>query len=207
MRLRKVLKDSFAGILKAQSQVLVVVKGFCEQTELEKYYDIYDISELDMSDALREFDATEFEDPESLKSLKILAARFNIVRRMFLCALLALDTNEESTDLLRWTTAVESLRNMNIATKDAFNKLQRTLSEEECELTIKALFLEDHADEIHSVSNATNSEGAAYTRERALAVPDAKTKLHVFWDPWLAGQAPASAGGVRPRLERRSRYL
>lgn len=109
--------------------------GFCEQTELEKYYDIYDISELDMSDALREFDATDFDDTESLRTLKILAARFNIVRKMFLCAMLALDANGEGPDLLRWTTAVEGLRSMNIATRDAFSSLQSILGEQECKLS------------------------------------------------------------------------
>lgn len=134
--MRKALRDSFVSILKAHSQVSGVVKGFCEQTELEKYYDIYDIGELDMSDAIREFDAAEFDDPESLRTLKILAARFNTVRKMFLCAMLALDANGEGTDLLRWTTAVEGLRSMNIATKDGFNKLQRILGEEECKLIV-----------------------------------------------------------------------
>lgn len=139
VRLRKALKDSFVGILQAHSQVSSVVQGFCEQTELEKYYDIYDISELDMSDALREFDAAEFDDPESVRTLKILAARFNIVRKMFLCAMLALDANGEGTDLLRWTTAVEALQSMNSATKDAFSRLQKILSEEECKPIIPIL--------------------------------------------------------------------
>jgi hypothetical protein len=109
-----------------------LVKGFSEQTELEKYYDMYDITDLDMSDALQGFSESEFEDSESLRTLKILAARFHTTRKMLLCALLALDANGEAPDLLRWTTAVEVLRSLNETTKCAFQKLQDILSEAEC---------------------------------------------------------------------------
>lgn len=109
-----------------------LIKGFSEQTELEKYFDMYDINDLDMSDALQGFSEAEFEDPESLRTLKILAARFHTTRKMLLCALLALDANGEGPDLLRWTTAVEVLRNLNQSTKSAYQKLQCILSEAEC---------------------------------------------------------------------------
>lgn len=109
-----------------------LVQGFSEQTELEKYYDMYDINDLDMSDALQGFTEGEFDDAESLRTLKILAARFHTTRKMLLCALLALDANGEGSDLLRWTTAVEVLRNLNETTQAAFQKLQGILSEAEC---------------------------------------------------------------------------
>ena len=61
--------------------------------------------------------------------MKILAARFQTIRKLFLCALLALDANGEEPDLLRWTTAVEALRKLNTSTKAAYSKLQAILSE------------------------------------------------------------------------------
>jgi hypothetical protein len=109
-----------------------LVKGLSEQTELEKYYDMYDINDLDISDALQGFSESEFEDSESLRTLKILAARFHTSRKMLLCALLALDANGEGSDLLRWTTAVEVLRSLNQTTHGAFQKLQGILSDAEC---------------------------------------------------------------------------
>lgn len=113
-------------------QMANLVQGFSEQTELEKYYDMYDINDLDMSDALQGFTEGEFDDAESLRTLKVLAARFHTTRKMLLCALLALDANGEGSDLLRWTTAVEVLRNLNETTRAAFQKLQGILSEAEC---------------------------------------------------------------------------
>ncbi|KAF7557860.1 hypothetical protein G7046_g5945 [Stylonectria norvegica] len=131
VRLRKALRRSFAEVLQTYNQVCTVVKGFAEQTDLEKYYDIYDISDFDMSDALRGFSEEEFDDVESLRTLKILAARFFTVRKLFLCVLLALDASGDANDLLRWTTAVEALRSLNESTKTVYERLQTILGEEE----------------------------------------------------------------------------
>ncbi|KAL3962046.1 hypothetical protein ACCO45_003569 [Purpureocillium lilacinum] len=121
----------WATPLKTYNHISSVVRAFSEQTELEKYYDMYDVTDLDMSDALQGFSEDEFDDPESLRTLKILAARFHTTRKMLLCALLAFDANGESTDLLRWSTAVESLRSLNKTTKESYLKMQSILSEEE----------------------------------------------------------------------------
>ncbi|KAK7459211.1 hypothetical protein CaCOL14_002840 [Colletotrichum acutatum] len=131
VRLRRALRACFADVIPAYDQTVAVVKGFSEQLDLEKYYDIYDISDFDMSDAQQGFKENEFEDTESLRTLKILAARFHTIRKMFLCALLALDASGESDDLLKWTTTVEAVRTLNTATQRAFDNLKRLLSDEE----------------------------------------------------------------------------
>lgn len=112
-----------------------MVKGFSEQLDLEKYYDIYDISDLDMSDARQGIADLESEDAESLRTFKISAARFHTTRKMFLCALLAMDANGDSNDLMRWTTAVEALRTINSVTASSYERLKNILSEEECKST------------------------------------------------------------------------
>lgn len=131
VRLRKALKASLSEVLDEYIQVTTVVKGFSEQTDLEKYLDIYEISDFDISDANRGFSEEEFDDPESLRALKIVVSRFHTVRKVFLCALLALDASGEDQDLLRWTTAVEALRSLNETTSAAHAKLRDILIEEE----------------------------------------------------------------------------
>ncbi|EON96922.1 putative proliferating cell nuclear antigen protein [Phaeoacremonium minimum UCRPA7] len=131
VRLRKALKTSFKDMLLKYEQTFDVVKGFSEQLDLEKYHDIYDISDLDISDALQGFKESEFEDTESLRTLKIVAARFHTMRKMFLCALLALEAHGDNSDFLRWTTAVEGLRVLNEATSESYERLRTILSEEE----------------------------------------------------------------------------
>ncbi|PFH59763.1 hypothetical protein XA68_11918 [Ophiocordyceps unilateralis] len=131
VRLRKVLKDSLGDALTKYIQASNVVKGFSEQTELEKYYDLYDVGDFDMSDALQGYCETEFEDPESVRSLKILTARFHTTRKMIFCALLALDANGEAIELLRWGAAYEALRGLNTTTKACYDRMRAMLSEEE----------------------------------------------------------------------------
>lgn len=130
-RLRKNLRITLSEVLDSYIQVSTVVRGFAEQTDLEKYLDIYEISDFDISDANRGFGEDEFEDNESLRTLKIVTSRFHTVRKVFLCSLLALDASGESQDLMRWTTAVEALRSLNKSTKGGFARLQGILSEQE----------------------------------------------------------------------------
>lgn len=131
VRLRKALRLCFAESIEAYEQTSGVVRRFCEQLNLEKYQDIYDISDLDISDARQGLAGTDDEDAESLRSLKISAARFHTIRKVFLCALLALDTSGDSSDLLRWTTVVEAIRALNAATTTSYQRVKSILSEEE----------------------------------------------------------------------------
>ncbi|OAR00233.1 hypothetical protein LLEC1_06457 [Akanthomyces lecanii] len=131
VRLRNVLKARLAEVLQQYDRLATLVQGFSEQTELEKYYDMYDISDFDIQDARQGYNENEFEDSESLRTLKILAARFYTMRKMLLCAMLALDASGERNDLLRWTAAVEALQELNKTTKAAYKKIQDILSEEQ----------------------------------------------------------------------------
>ncbi|OLN88665.1 hypothetical protein CCHL11_01883 [Colletotrichum chlorophyti] len=131
VRLRRALRACFADVIPSYDQTVAVVKGFSEQLDLDKYYDIYDISDFDISDAKQGFKENEFDDTESLRTLKILAARFHTIRKMFLCALLALEASGDSSDLLKWTSTVEAIRTLNSVTQHAFEVLKRLLSEEE----------------------------------------------------------------------------
>ncbi|CRK12646.1 hypothetical protein BN1723_001894 [Verticillium longisporum] len=62
----------------------------------------------------------------------VAASRFHTMRKMALCALLALDASGDSSDLMRWTTAVEALRALNLSTSSSFERLKTILSEQEC---------------------------------------------------------------------------
>ena len=144
-RLRKTLSRTLADALESYIQVSAVVRGFAEQTDLEKYLDIYEISDFDISDANNrrsfsppidggdEASSPSSDDAESLRALKIATSRLHTVRKVFLCSLLALDASGESNDLLPWTAAVEALRSLNKSTKDAYVRLRDILSQEECE--------------------------------------------------------------------------
>lgn len=132
-RLRKALKGRFFDMIENYMKVSSEIKAFAEQLDLEKYHDIYDIGEFDISDAMQGFSEKEFDDPESLRSLKIAAARFHTIRKILLCSLLAFDATGDSTDFLRWSTALEGLRSLNEVTAQSFERIRQILSDEESE--------------------------------------------------------------------------
>ncbi len=99
--------------------------------DLEKYYDIYDISDADFADAMLGYTDKEFDDAESVRVLKIFAARFHTIRKIFLCCLMALDARGGKPDLLRWTTALDEIHAVAAITFTAEARLRQILNEEE----------------------------------------------------------------------------
>lgn len=131
-RLRKAIKESLGDALTRYGQASNVVRGFSEATQLEKYYDMYDVSDFDVSDALQGPGEADSDDAESLRALKVLAARFHTTRKMLLCGLLALDAGGQGGELLRWGAAVEALRELNAATRTSYDGVRVILSEQQC---------------------------------------------------------------------------
>jgi hypothetical protein len=130
-RLRKSLRSCLAVVIPRYNQACVILKPFTEQIDLEKYYDIYDLNDIDLSEAMVGYSETEFEDSESLRALKILTARFHTARKVFLCCLMALDANGAKSDFSCWSSALEEIRGVATMTSEAESRLRRILSEEE----------------------------------------------------------------------------
>lgn len=130
-RLRKALKQRFADMIKSYIQVTTAVKGLSEQLDLEKYYDVYDITDFDISDAMQGFPEDGTEEAESLRVLKIAAARFHTIRKLLLCALLAFEATGDNSDFVRWSTAAQCLNQLSTLTGDCYERLRLILSDEE----------------------------------------------------------------------------
>ena len=107
------------------------MRPLAEGIDLEKYYDIYDISVCDIREAELSYSENEYEDPEALKALKTYLYRLLVTRKMILCCLLALEADGGKPDFPRWTAAVEQLGELNAATATVSEKVSRILSEEE----------------------------------------------------------------------------
>ncbi|KAL1883115.1 hypothetical protein VTK73DRAFT_9482 [Phialemonium thermophilum] len=130
-RLRNALAGGFKELIQRYAHVTSIAKSFSEQLDLEKYFDIYDISDLDIADAKQGFSEDEFDDPHSMRALKIATARFHTLRKIFLCALLALECKGDDSDFLRWSSVVEGLRVLSRLTKVSYETLRNILGEEE----------------------------------------------------------------------------
>lgn len=120
-------------MIKSYIQVTTAVKGLSEQLDLEKYYDVYDITDFDVSDAMQGFPEVATEEAESLRVLKIAAARFHTIRKLLLCALLAFEATGDNSDFVRWSTAAQCLSQLSSLTGDCYERLRLILSDEESE--------------------------------------------------------------------------
>jgi hypothetical protein len=77
----------------------------------------------------------EFEDRDSLRVLKLFMARLHVIKKIFLCCLLALDADGGKPDFRRWSTAVDEIHSLASITGDAEVQVNQILSEEECKLS------------------------------------------------------------------------
>src|SRR4051812_28049651 len=88
-RLRRNLRATYAEFIPVLSKQCAILKQLVQADDLEKYLDVYEISNPDMQEAELSYSESEFEDAETLKALRILQYRLSILRRVYLCSLLA----------------------------------------------------------------------------------------------------------------------
>ena len=110
-----------------------------DATNLERYYDIYDISFEELAEAKSGLTERETEDQYSLRSLRTLFGKLYSVRKSILCCLLALGADGGGSDITRWSTAVEEMRKLAHVTGTNTRKMTGILNEEDrkCILSLK----------------------------------------------------------------------
>ena len=102
-------------------------------TDLEKYFDVYEINGIDLQDAeiIATSDLSEMENADQLHDLKIGLQKLHRIRRIFLCTLLALNADGGKADFVRWSTASEVMDSLStIVAKSVFD-MDEVLGDEE----------------------------------------------------------------------------
>lgn len=129
-RLRKALHKSYAAIIPACIEACTSLRNLIDEDDLEKYFDVYDISGQDAKEAAG-LDALSVleDDPEALKSLRVLSFRSGVLRRVTLCSLMALEADGGKPDVQRWKIATEVMRKLNEIVGTSAEKLRQILSE------------------------------------------------------------------------------
>ncbi|OBT54591.1 hypothetical protein VE04_04034 [Pseudogymnoascus sp. 24MN13] len=131
LQLRRALFDSAIDLMRRYHQGYLALQPLTEPLNLEKYYDIYDITTIDIQEALTEYTKDEFEDYESLRVLKILISRFVTLRKLFLCCLLALEADGGKEDFMRWRTALDEIKGLSDVASIADNRVRSVFEQEE----------------------------------------------------------------------------
>ncbi|KAF2682816.1 hypothetical protein K458DRAFT_478741 [Lentithecium fluviatile CBS 122367] len=130
-RLRKNLRAAFAEIIPVFSEQCASLKHLVKEDDLEKYLDVYDVSNPDLQEAAQGYTESEFEDAETLKVLRILQYRLGTLRRVYLCSLLALEADGGKPDFARWSAVVDSMLTLAAATGEWSENFNLVLAEEE----------------------------------------------------------------------------
>lgn len=104
--------------------------------DLEKYYDVYEISRTDMEDAelVANVKVSEIKDADTLQDLKVGLQKLHIIRKLLLCTLLALNADGSKSDFRRWSEATETMNRIASLTAKMVFDIDEILGDEEGKL-------------------------------------------------------------------------
>lgn len=132
-RLRRTIHRIIISMLSPYYHVYQSLKSFAATLDLDKYYDIYEISRTDLEDAelVANVKLAEIEDADTLQDLKVGLQKLHILRKLVLCTLLALDADGSKSDFWRWSIAVEMMSNVTSLTVRMISNIDEVMGEEE----------------------------------------------------------------------------
>ncbi|KAL1970580.1 hypothetical protein VTN77DRAFT_4224 [Rasamsonia byssochlamydoides] len=134
LRLRRTVSECLSTLLERYVQAQHTIRLLADTANLEKYYDIYEISTEELREAESAVAERGTEDQYSLRSLRTLFGKLYTVRKSILCCLLALSADGSGSDITTWSTAVEEMRDLAAVTGDNIKKITNILSEQDREV-------------------------------------------------------------------------
>ncbi|KAH8700581.1 Mysoin-binding motif of peroxisomes-domain-containing protein [Talaromyces proteolyticus] len=131
LRLRRTISECLVSMLARYVESQHNIRQLTDSANLEKYYDIYEISTEELTDASSAPLDCIVDDQYSLRFLRTLFSRLYTVRKSILCCLLALKAGGSGADIVSWTSAVEEMHTLSTATSNATNKIIDILNEQD----------------------------------------------------------------------------
>lgn len=129
-RLRRQLHKAYASVVPACIEACDFLRSVISEDGAEKYLEVYDISIADVKDALSPNTTTVLDDdPESLKSLRLLSYRTSVLRRVTLCSLMSLEADGGKPDIARWRLATATITTLSHSVGTAAELLQQCLGD------------------------------------------------------------------------------
>ncbi|KAI0483233.1 Mysoin-binding motif of peroxisomes-domain-containing protein [Xylariaceae sp. FL0804] len=132
VELREAVQVSLMEVIPAYYQAALTIWAFAEQTELLQLQSQYQFTVADVVQRFQSFsNPTGNVNTIELQTLKDSAFLFHDIRKVFLCGLLALHVDGKNADRLRFTTVAEAFKELNVATKQAYNRVRDILTEKD----------------------------------------------------------------------------
>lgn len=131
-RLRSALQRALSSLPAAYYRAFEEMKALAVQADLEKYYNIYEISRTEMleMEGVKDTFMSDF-GQETLKSFKYGSQKLHLARKLFFCSLLALSADGGKVDFARWSTATRLMDSLSVETSRATQDVDETLGAEE----------------------------------------------------------------------------
>ncbi|OQD64574.1 hypothetical protein PENPOL_c007G01066 [Penicillium polonicum] len=131
LRLRRAVSECFYSMLERYIQSQNTLRPLTDDGNLAKYYDIYDIGLEELEGVEASLSQRANEDQYSLRALRDLFGKLYSVRKSVLCCLLALSADGGGSDIARWSSAVEEMRELATVTGNSMLKMTAILNEED----------------------------------------------------------------------------
>ena len=131
-RLRRALRAALDATTAPHVDAYHNLLPFANEVDLDRYFDMYELSRTDINeveDSTKRPSESD-EDLEALRVLKVDLHRLFTARKMFLCAVLALEADVKSKSL-DWTLLTDIMERISTVTLSAATSLEKILDEEE----------------------------------------------------------------------------
>lgn len=133
-----------AGLIKTLTVLITlyveshnVLQSFVVQQDLQRYHDIYEISLVEYTDAIKVANESSAEGNLALKELRFALRLHTVARKVFLCDLLALRTSDGWQRVRQWRCVQAILRELEEETWSRQQDLSTCLHEEEFGLELE----------------------------------------------------------------------
>ena len=132
-RLRRTLRRSIDSMFAPYYHAYLDLRPHAVATDLEKYFDVYEINGIDLQDAeiIATCDLSEMENADKLHDLKIGLQKLHRVRKIFLCTLLALNADGGKADFRRWSITSEVMASLSTMVAKTVFDMDEVLGDEE----------------------------------------------------------------------------
>lgn len=132
-RLRRTLRRGLDTMFAPYYQAYEELRPHAVVNDLEKYFDIYEISRIDLQDAeiIATAELSETQNADTLQDLKNGLQKLHVIRRIFLCTLLALNADGGKADFQRWSATSEAMGALSSVVASVVLDMDGVLSEEE----------------------------------------------------------------------------
>ena len=132
-RLRRTVQRTLITMFAPYYSAYENMKPLAVDLDLEKYYDIYEISRTDMeyAELVANINISEIEDADTLQDLKVGLQKLQVIRKLFLCTLLALDADGSKSDFQRWSIATDNMNSVSSLTIKMICNIDEAMGDEE----------------------------------------------------------------------------